>query len=92
MTARININVFPGLFNGAIMLSGHSLNSWALTRKPLEYMRNVAEVLGIPTRNKKMMLEELRNFPAKEIQKATDPVFKTVSVFVTDVQITKILI
>lgn len=55
-------------------------------------MRNVAEVLGIPTRNKKMMLEELRNFPAKEIQKATDPVFKTVSVFVTDVQITKILI
>lgn len=66
------------------MLSGHWLNSWALTRQPLKFVGNVAELLLIPTENKRIMLEKLKHVPAKQIQTATVTAFKTVSVFVND--------
>lgn len=60
------------------MLSGSSLDSWALTRNPLKFAKNVASSLKINTWNIKDMVKELKKRTAEEIQKATASKFKLV--------------
>lgn len=60
-----------GLYSAAIMLSGSSLNSWALTRSPLNFAKSVATSLKVNTKNITNMIEGLRRLPAEEIQKTT---------------------
>lgn len=70
---------FTGLYSGAIMLSGSSLNSWALTRRPLKFARSVASSLGIRTENITNMVEGLKKLSAKIIQEVTVSKFNRVS-------------
>lgn len=69
---------FAELFNGAIMLSGSSLDSWALTRNPLDFAKSVASSLKISTRKIQTMVDELRNRTAADVQSATSSAFNKV--------------
>lgn len=73
---------FVGLYSAAVMLSGHSLNSWALTRNPLNFAKSVALALGVSTINIKDMVEGLRKKSAEELQKAVNSRYIMVSNFV----------
>lgn len=61
------------------MLSGSSLDSWALTRNPLNFAKSVASSLNIKTNNVKEMVNELKKRSAEEIQKTASSKFVRVS-------------
>lgn len=52
------------------MLSGSSLDSWALTRNPLDFAKSVASNVKVSTKNNKEMVEGLKQLSASELQAA----------------------
>lgn len=68
-----------GLYSGAIMLSGSSLDSWSLTRNPLDFTKKISSYLKLKTKNNKDMIESLKKVSVEQIQKATVATFKSVS-------------
>lgn len=61
------------------MLSGSTLDSWALTRNPLKFAKSVASSLKLNTKNYAKMVEDLQKISPEKIQKATSSVYKKVS-------------
>lgn len=73
--------MFLGLYSGAIMLSGSTLDSWTLTRKPLNFAKSVASSLKISSKNIAQMVSELKNLSPEKIQEATSSAYTKVSHF-----------
>lgn len=60
------------------MLSGSSLDSWALTRNPLEFAKSVASSVNVGTRNVRDMVAGLKALSAAALQDATATQFNLV--------------
>ncbi|CAG9763665.1 unnamed protein product [Ceutorhynchus assimilis] len=62
-------NLTKGLFHGAIMNSGTSLNLWSLNTRASRTSTNLATSLGIPSSNTTYLVEQLRTIDAKRLHK-----------------------
>lgn len=63
------------------MLSGGSLNSWALTRNPLDFAKTVASSLKVSTTSAREMVQGLKQLSAEEIQIATAASYSRVGIY-----------
>lgn len=56
-----------GLFHKGISQSGCVLNPWVLLEQPLEKTKKLSDYIGCPTNDNKLMVQCLRNKPARQI-------------------------
>nr|XP_023018925.1 venom carboxylesterase-6-like [Leptinotarsa decemlineata] len=64
----LQTNITQGLFNAAIMHSGHSLSQWALTRNAPTLTKNIAKVLKTSTSSSEKMIEGLKKINSTILQ------------------------
>lgn len=57
----------PGLFKQGISQSGCVLNPWVLYEHPLQKAKKVANLVGCPDNDNKLMIDCLRKKPARQI-------------------------
>lgn len=57
------------LFHRAIAMSASALNNWVITENPLLLAQKQADILNCPTENSQVMVDCLRELPAKDIAK-----------------------
>lgn len=60
------------------MLSGSSLNTWALTRSPLSFVMAVGESMKLPVIILREMIERLKYLPVEQIQNHTLAIYNQV--------------
>jgi carboxylesterase type B len=75
--ASVNFHILSpqsaGLFHGAILQSGSSLNPWAMSRNPKEMARRFGKSLGCPTKTSNHLLKCLLTKKTDEILDAMEP-------------------
>lgn len=63
------------------MLSGSSLNSWGLSRAPLDFAKTIASGLGITTSNVRQMVEGLKQVSATRLQTEVSSKYNSVRIY-----------
>lgn len=69
-----------GIFHKAIIQSASALNSWSLTKNPLQPVIELGKIIGIDTSHKAEAVEQLRFTPAEVIVKAFKQMMKNAQI------------
>ncbi|KAJ8971743.1 hypothetical protein NQ314_000556, partial [Rhamnusium bicolor] len=65
-----------GLFHRGMSMSGVATNDWAIEENPLEYAKNLANLVGCPISNTKSLVECLKTRPASLLVEKTKDLYK----------------